>query len=113
MRNVKQIWNDWVMGLFDGPEEPEEEDTRRQLTRRADRESDASRLIPLIEGGVVGGLRKCQKWDMIPDTTDAIELEIVNLITGYVLANIEEEFDLDPEDEWGAVSAAVTRVWLP
>lgn len=50
-------------------------------------------LIDCIEGGVTGGLRKCQKWNLLPG--EIKEEDVVRLISNYVLASIEEDFDLD------------------
>jgi hypothetical protein len=54
----------------------------------------ATVLIECIEGGIEGGLNKAQKWDILPSLPEN-RSELVRLITNYIMANVEEEFDLE------------------
>ncbi len=51
-------------------------------------------MVECVEGGVAGGIHKARKWDLF-DCAESNESEMVRLISSYVLANIEEEFDLE------------------
>ena len=58
----------------------------------------AAILNDAIKGGIVGGLNKCYKWDLISRRDIIDEEEIVSVLSNYVFVNIDEEFDLDLED---------------
>lgn len=49
-------------------------------------------LLECIEVGLVGGLNKLDKWDI--DARVHMD-EAIRILTDYVMANIEEEFDLE------------------
>lgn len=70
-----------------------EEETEERMSKMKLKRKFPVVLLECIENGVAGGLRKCQKWNLLPG--EIHEEDIVRLISNYVLANIEEEFDLD------------------
>jgi len=75
--------------------EEERDERMEKLKLKPTKRSPATILLECIEGGIVGGLNKCYKWDLIPRGETENEEEVVRLITSYIMGNVEEEFDLD------------------
>ena len=64
----------------------------KKMSLKLNPRNPATILLDCIEGGILGGLNKCYKWDLIEHDNIANEEEVVRIITGYIMGNVEEEF---------------------